>query len=168
MAIKAVNNTTSPDKLVLILLVYRAYLWISNLDPLALSVIDRAAIIQKAMAKIVKLQAKQTINSTLYYYNRPNTTLIHNLPLNSKVLIQRKSGNQTRLYYLLAIEGETCRVQLPNRPTSFRSMSIKPYFRFKTSKTAYNINLDKLEALLLTLKVSQESIKPAKPTIKRG
>ena len=58
MAIKAVNNTTSPDKLVLILLVYRAYLWISNLDPLALSVIDRAAVIQKAMAKIVKLRAK--------------------------------------------------------------------------------------------------------------
>jgi len=58
MAIKAVNNTIGPNGLVPTLLVYRAYLWISNLDPPALSIIDRAAIIQKAMAKIVKLQAK--------------------------------------------------------------------------------------------------------------
>jgi hypothetical protein len=58
MAVKAVNNTAGPNGLVPILLVYRAYLWISNLDPPAPSVIDRAAIIQKAMTEIVKLQAK--------------------------------------------------------------------------------------------------------------
>ena len=162
MAVKAVNNTTSPDRLVSILLVYGAYLWISNLDPLALFVTDRAAVIQKAMAKIVKLRAKQTVNSALYYYNRHNTTLIYNLPLNSKVLIQYKSGNWTRPYYLLAVEDETCYIQLPNRPTSFRSMSIKPYFWSKTSKTAYNVDLDKLEAPLSTLEVSQESIKSIK------
>ena len=45
MAVKAVNNTIGPDGLVLILLVYRAYLWMSNLDPPALSVIDQAAVI---------------------------------------------------------------------------------------------------------------------------
>jgi hypothetical protein len=55
MAIKAVNNTAGPNGLVPTLLVYRAYPRISNLDPPALSIIDRAAIIQKAMAKIVKL-----------------------------------------------------------------------------------------------------------------
>ena len=55
MAVKAVNNTTSPDRLIPTLLVYRAYLWISNLDPPALSVIDRATIIRKVMAEIVKL-----------------------------------------------------------------------------------------------------------------
>ena len=154
MAIKAVNNTAGPNGLVPILLVYRAYLQISNLDPPTPSVIDQAAIIQKAMAEIVKLQAKQTINSALYYYNRPNTTPIYNLPLNSKVLIQRESSNQTRPYRLLAVEGKTYYIQLFNRPTSFRSTFVKPYFRFKTSKTAYNIDLDKLKALLLILKVS--------------
>ena len=59
------------------------------------------------MAEIVKLRAKQTINNALYYYNGPNTTLVHNLPLNSKVLIWRKSGNWTRPYRLLAVEDET-------------------------------------------------------------
>jgi hypothetical protein len=58
MAIKAINDTASPDKLVPILLVYGAYLWMSNLDPPTPSVIDRAAVIQKAIAEIVKLWAK--------------------------------------------------------------------------------------------------------------
>jgi len=58
MAIKAVNDTASPNELIPTLLVYRAYLWMSNLNPPALSVIDRAAIIQKAIAEIIKLQAK--------------------------------------------------------------------------------------------------------------
>jgi hypothetical protein len=38
MAVKAVNNTIGPNGLVPTLLVYKAYLWISNLNPLALSV----------------------------------------------------------------------------------------------------------------------------------
>ena len=58
MAIKAVNDTVSPDGLVLTFLVYRAYPRISNLDPLALFITDRAAVVQKAMAEIVKLQTK--------------------------------------------------------------------------------------------------------------
>ena len=87
MAVKAVNNTASPNRLVPTLLVYGAYLRISNLDPPALSITEQAAIIWKAMAKIVKLRAKQTVNNALYYRNGPNITLVYNLPLNSKVLI---------------------------------------------------------------------------------
>ena len=93
MAVKAINNTTSPNRLVLTLLVYRAYLRISKLDSPTLSVTDQAAVIRKAIAKIVKLRAKQTVNNTLHHYNGPNTTLVYNLLLNSKVLIWRKSGN---------------------------------------------------------------------------
>ena len=174
MAVKAINNTASPNKLVLTLLVYGAYLRISKLDPPAPSIIERAAIIQKAIAEIVKLQAKQTINNALYYYNRPNTTLVYNLPLNSKVLIQRKSGNQTGPYRLLAIENKIYYVQLPSGPTSFRSTSVKPYFR---PKNTYNVKLDKLEATakldkieapLPTLEVPKEPTKPTKPTVKRS
>ena len=87
MAVKAVNDTAGPDRLVPILLVYGAYLRMSNLDPSAPSVIDRAVIIRKAIAEIVKLRAKQTVNSALHYRNGPDTTPIHDLPLNSKVLV---------------------------------------------------------------------------------
>jgi hypothetical protein len=87
MAVKAVNDIVGPDGLVPTLLVYGAYSRMSNLDPSAPSVIDRAAVIQKAMAEIVKLWAKQTVNSALYHRNGPDTTLIHDLPLNSEVLV---------------------------------------------------------------------------------
>ena len=87
MAVKAINNTTSPDGLVPTLLVYGAYLRISKLDPPAPSVTDRVTIIRKAIAEIVKLRAKQTVNNALYHRNGPNITLVYNLPLNSKVLI---------------------------------------------------------------------------------
>ena len=129
MAVKAVNNTAGPDGLVPTLLVYGAYLRISNLDPPAPSITERAAAIRKAMAEIVKLRAKQTVNNALYYRNGPNTTLVHDLPLNSKVLVWRKSGNWNGPYCLLAVENKTCCVQLPSGPTSFRSTSVKPYFR---------------------------------------
>jgi hypothetical protein len=40
MAVKAVNDTASPNELVPTLLVYRAYLRMGKLDPPVLSVID--------------------------------------------------------------------------------------------------------------------------------
>jgi hypothetical protein len=58
MAVKAVNNTASPNRLVPTLLVYRAYLRISNLGPPTPSIIERVTIIRKVIAKIVKLRAK--------------------------------------------------------------------------------------------------------------
>jgi hypothetical protein len=87
MAVKAVNDTAGPNGLVPTLLVYGAYPRMSNLDPPAPFIIDRAAIIQKAMAEIVKLRAKQAINSALYHRNGPDITRVYNLLLNSKVLI---------------------------------------------------------------------------------
>ena len=87
MAVKAVDNTAGPDGLVPTLLVYRAYLRINNLDPPAPSITERAAAIQKAIAEIVKLWAKQTVNNALHYCNGLNITSVHNLPLNSEVLM---------------------------------------------------------------------------------
>ena len=94
------------------------------------------------MAEIVKLWAKQTVNNILHYRNGLNITLVYNLPLNSEVLVWCKSGNWTRPYHLLAVEDKTCCVELPSRPTNFKSMSVKPYF---WSKNTYNIKLNKLE-----------------------
>ena len=87
MAVKAINDTAGPDGLVPTLLVYKAYLKISNLDPPAPSITEQAVVIRKAMAEIVKLQAKQTVNNALHYRNGPNTTSVHDLPLNSEVFI---------------------------------------------------------------------------------
>ena len=40
MAVKAINNTTSPNRLISTLLVYGAYLKINKLDPFTLSITD--------------------------------------------------------------------------------------------------------------------------------
>ena len=58
MAVKAVNNTAGPNRLVPTLLVYGAYPRIGKLDPPTPSIMDRAAIIRKVITEIVKLRAK--------------------------------------------------------------------------------------------------------------
>ena len=121
------------------------------------------------MIEIVKLQAKQTVNNTLYHRNEFNIILVYNLPLNSKVLVWRKSGNQTRFYYLLAIKDKTYYIQLPSGLTNFRSIFVKPYFQFKNT---YNIKpkilakLDKLKTPLPTPKIPYKLTEPIKPIIK--
>ena len=60
MAVKAVNDTASPNGLVPTLLVYGAYLRISKLDPYAPSVTERVAVIRKAMAEYSQAIGYQT------------------------------------------------------------------------------------------------------------
>ncbi len=137
MAIKAVNDTTGPNGLVLTLLVFSAYPYMAKLDPPTPSITERTMAIRKAMAEITKLQACKSVNNALRYQNGPDTTLLHDLPLNSEVLVWREgnigqSGKQTRPYTLLALEGETYKLQLPSRPTSFRSTTVKPFLRIET------------------------------------
>jgi hypothetical protein len=58
IAVKAVNDLASLDRLVLTLLVFGAYLRLSKLDPLALLVTQRATAIKKAISEVTKLRAK--------------------------------------------------------------------------------------------------------------
>jgi hypothetical protein len=67
MAIKAVNNTTSPNSLVLTLLVFSAYPRITNLDPPTPLITVRATAIYKVIAEITKLQAYKSVSNTLYH-----------------------------------------------------------------------------------------------------
>jgi len=55
MAIKAVNNTASPNGLVLTLLVFGAYPRITNLDPPTPLITVRATAIRKVITEITKL-----------------------------------------------------------------------------------------------------------------
>jgi hypothetical protein len=59
---------------------------------------------------------------------------MHRLPLNSDVLVWREGGTGypgkwRGPYKLISIDGETCTIELPNRPTKFRSTVIKPYYK---------------------------------------
>ena len=87
MAVKAVNDTAGPDGLVPTLLVFGAYPRMTKLDPPAPSITARAIAIRKAMAEITKLWAWKLVNTALHHRNGPNTTLVHDLPLNLEVLV---------------------------------------------------------------------------------
>ncbi len=109
----------------------------TNLDPPAPLITVRATAVHKAMAEIAKLQARKSVNNALRHWNRPDITLVHDLPLNSEVLVWREgntgqSRKWTGLYNLLALKGETCKVQLPSGPTSFQSTTIKPFLQIET------------------------------------
>ena len=64
--------------------------------------------------------------------NGPKTDIVHDLPLNSPVLVWKEgntgqAGHWDGLYNLLTVEGETYTVKLPSGPTFFRSTVMKPY-----------------------------------------
>ena len=65
MAVKAINDITSPNGLVPTLLVFKAYPRITSADPPALSIIKRSKAIQDAMRELRSLQARRKVTDAL-------------------------------------------------------------------------------------------------------
>ena len=74
-----------------------------------------------------KLRAKRQVNDALNMRNSPNTLDIHELALNSDVLVWREPGAWKGPYKLVAMDGESCTLALPHGNTTFRATSVKPY-----------------------------------------
>jgi carbamoylphosphate synthase small subunit len=64
----------------------------SKLNPPAPSITQRALVIRKAIEEISKIRAEQQVKDALNQQNGPSINAIHNLPLNSNILIWYK-GN---------------------------------------------------------------------------
>ena len=92
MAFKAVNDSSSLEGLVPTLLLFRAFPWITELDLLVLSIAQRATAIRRAMAEVEKVRSKIQVNNALNTRNGPDIRQIHNLTINSEVLVWRESG----------------------------------------------------------------------------
>ena len=128
MAIKAVNDTAGPDGLIPTLLVFGAYPRMVELDPPAPTITQRATAIKRAMEEVVKLRASRQVAEALRQRNGPQTQPVHELPINSDVLVWRENSHRwTGPFKLLSMEEESCKVQLPSGPTDFRSTVVKPY-----------------------------------------
>jgi len=65
MAVKAANNIAGLDGLVLILLIFSAYPYISELNLPAPSITQRAAAIKKAIEEIIRIRVKKQVNNIL-------------------------------------------------------------------------------------------------------
>ncbi len=87
MTVKAMNDTTDPDELILTLLVFGAYPRIHVMNPSTSSITQRTMTIEKAMTEIRKFRAERQIIDALNIRNDSIITSIYDLLLNSNVLI---------------------------------------------------------------------------------
>ncbi len=94
MIVKAINDTVGSDELVFILLVFEAYLRMHVMNPSTSSIIQRAMTIEKAMIEIRKFRAERQIVDALNTRNDSIIISIHDLSLNSDVLVWRNNLNQ--------------------------------------------------------------------------
>ena len=93
---------------------------------------------RNAMNEVRRSTAFRQVNDALNTRNGRSTGSVHDLPINSPVLVYQEgnagqSGEWKGLYNLLSIQGESVIIRLPHGPTKFRSTSIKPYFIDSTS-----------------------------------
>jgi hypothetical protein len=87
MVFKTINDSVGPGGLIFILLIFGAYLRLVESDTPNPSVTQRTAALKKAIEEIKKLRTKYQIANALNMRNKPITTAIYNLPLNSQVLV---------------------------------------------------------------------------------
>ncbi len=132
MIVKAINDTVDSDELILILLIFETYSRMHVMN-LSISLIThRAIVIKKAMIEIKKFRVERQIVDVLNTRNESIIISIHDLSLNSDVLVWRKSNVNQRdkwieSFKLLDIEDETCKIVLSSESIDFRSIVIKSF-----------------------------------------
>jgi hypothetical protein len=87
MIVKAINDTVESDDLILILLIFEIYSRMNIMNSSISSINQRAMIIEKAMIEIKKFKAKRQVADALNTRNNLIIISIHDLFLNSNVLI---------------------------------------------------------------------------------
>ena len=87
MAVKAINNSARPDRIVSIFLVFRAYPQITKIDTLLLSIIKRAEAICIAIKEVYCLQIERQVKNVLAIRNGLNTISTLSLPILSEVRV---------------------------------------------------------------------------------
>jgi hypothetical protein len=135
MAVKAVNDTAGSDGYMPTLLVFGAYPRISADSPFSPTVTQRAEAIRKTTAEVRKLTASRDVKAALRARNGPDQTLsnTNELPLQSEVRVWREKYGWQGPYRVISINGQNVTLQLPNGPSTFRSIRVAPYYRVTNS-----------------------------------
>ena len=97
------------------------------------------------MKEVRHLYTTRQVNDILGMRNGPNTSTTLNLPLQSKVRIWREKEKQSGPYQLIAIDSQTCTIQMPHGPTQFCPTVIKPYYKDNSFKPLQDAPKDTLE-----------------------
>jgi len=127
MAVKAVNDLAGPNGIIPTLLVFSAYPWLIEIDPLSLSVTKRTEAIHVVTKEIRHLYTEKQVKDALAIRNGLNTKITLDLPLQSNIRVWYKKKDWKGLYKLIAINKKTYTVNMPQGPAKFQSIVIKPY-----------------------------------------
>ena len=83
------------------------------MDFLSPSVTKRTEVIYTVTKEVCHLYIKRQVKDILAVHNSPDTKITLDLPLQSNVHIWHKKEDWKGLYKLIAINGETCTVNMP-------------------------------------------------------
>jgi hypothetical protein len=133
MIFKTLNDSINFDDLILTLLVFDAYLRMIEMNVSSSTITQRFIAMRKTMNEVRKSIVIRQLNDALNIRNDSSSTLIHNLSLNSDVLVYReKNDNQSESwkdsFKLLSIDDESANIELSSDSTKFRSTVIKSYY----------------------------------------
>jgi hypothetical protein len=133
MSFKALNDSTNLDDLIFSLFVFEAYSKMIEINALSSTITQRSIAMRKTMNEVRKLIATRHLNDALNIWNDLFSILIHNLSLNSDVLVYReRNDNQSKSwkdsFKLLNVNDESAIIELSSDSTKFRSTMIKSYY----------------------------------------
>jgi hypothetical protein len=87
MIVKAINDTADSDELMLTLLVFEVYSRMNAMNSSISSINQRTMTIEKAMIKMKKFKIERQVADALNIRNKLIVISIHDLSINSDVLI---------------------------------------------------------------------------------
>ena len=90
MTLKTINDSIESHELISILLVFGAYPRMTELNTFSFTINQRAIAMKKIMDEMRKFNANRQINDALNTRNGLSTTHLHDLSLNSPVLVYRE------------------------------------------------------------------------------
>ena len=69
IAVKVINDTAGPNRLIPILLLFNIFLKLTELDPIYLLIIERGKAIKRIIKEALELLVRRNVIKALYYYN---------------------------------------------------------------------------------------------------
>ncbi len=93
MTFKIINDSIELDELIFTLLIFEAYLRMTEMNILSLTITQRVIAMRKAIKEVQKFIATRQMNDALNTRNELIIILINELSLNSSVLMFRESND---------------------------------------------------------------------------
>lgn len=130
IAVKTVNNSAGPDRIIPMLLVFGVYPRITKIDLLVLpSVVKRAEPIRTTTKEVRRLYSERQVNNALAIRNSPSIITTLNLPFTIRYLSLARERWIRRPIQDCGVDRESCIIDMLYSPTKFRLTVVKPYYR---------------------------------------